>query len=81
MILLKLIRSLPYVRDLEKENIRLRKELDFERGVSGNQQKFIGHLTDHRDLLLSSLDQANRELTRLRSRGKAPRGENKGGTS
>jgi hypothetical protein len=70
----KLIRRIPYVHKLEEENIRLRRELEFERTVSGNMQKAIDGLVTHRDILLSSLDAANRELTRLRARRNNPDG-------
>jgi hypothetical protein len=64
----RLIRCFPYVRELEKENVRLRSELDFERKVTGNQQKVLESLTAHRDILLSSLAAAEREVKRLKVR-------------
>jgi len=73
-VILRLIRRIPFVHGLEVEIIRLRKELEFERKVSSHYEKLTEQLTTHRDLLLSSLDHANRELTKLRARRNGGKG-------
>lgn len=80
-----LLKLTPYVRNLISENDRLLEELAFERKVTANQQKMLDALTDHRDILLSSLAASEREVSRLRQRltrpdlGDAPK--SKGGGS